>query len=98
MKWAESARLPRKIRETKESFEKCIRGCEVTSSKREDLLLDVLPCMSVVGQTDPKMKKDLHKLCRFPLRGRVIEMEDEMQVEIPTKQQTSWLEDDDIED
>jgi hypothetical protein len=106
MYWAESSRLPKKIRESRERFEMCLSGMEegggkVTSSKREDTLLDVLPLLRRIDKSlRGKMKRNLDVLCAFPLWGRgaqiVIEEEN---VEIPVKVHGGgWLEDDDIED
>jgi hypothetical protein len=70
------------------------------TSKREDLLLDVLPLWRVIDKRlNSKTKRDLHQLCAFPLRGRVHVEEPESDVEIQVQVHTNgWLEDDDIED
>lgn len=108
MKWAESIRLPKKIRDSKEIFNMLIDeyGEEVTTSKREDYLLDVLPFMLKVkdGRDLKKtgMRRNLKLLCGFPLRGRMIVDDEEMDEDgdlVTGKTFTGgWLIDDDIED
>jgi len=100
MRWAESTRLPRKIRDQKERFERIRRDCGdigISAGKREDLLLDVFPLAGRMGHHG--RKKDLQILCGFPLRGKVEVMEEEDVEIVEVEQHTGgWLEDDDIED
>lgn len=74
---------------------------KVTSSKREDLLLDVLPLSRIIDKNlNATMRGNLRGLCDFPLRGRIIIEEPEVEEEKePVKSHTGgWLIDDDIED
>jgi hypothetical protein len=101
MRWAESSRLPRKIRDQRERFERVrigIGDIGMSAGKREDLLLDVFPLAGRIGHKG--RKKDLEILCGFPLRGRTVELLEEEDVEVvEVKKHTGgWLEDDDIED
>jgi hypothetical protein len=101
MRWAESIRLSKRTRDTRERLDQLISVCQVTTSKREELLLEVLPFWGVIDRTmNSRTKKNLQKLCDFPLRGKMIidEIESDGQVEVPGKSHTGgWLIDDDIE-
>ena len=102
MRWAESIRLPKRTRETRERLERLIDACQVTTSKREDLLLDVLPLWKTIDKTlNSKTRRNLQRVCDFPLRGKMMvdEVESDGDVEGPVKSHTGgWLIDDDIED
>ena len=101
MRWPEDTRLPRKIRVSRELFESCIRECEVLTSKREDMILDVLPLWGKIERNlSVKVKRNLRELCGYPLRGKHIQIEPPItEDEVVEKVQTGgWLEDDDIED
>ena len=106
MKWPESTRIPKKIRERWDRFQTCVEGVnEFKGMKMEDLLLDVLPFWMVIDKgLSLKMKRGLQYICDFPLRGRriTVEMavEDEEQAKVETEKVHSggWLIDDDIED
>ena len=102
MRWAESIRLPKRTRETRERLDRLIDVCQVTSSKREDLLLDVLPLWRTIDKTlNSKMRRNLQRVCDFPLRGKMMvdEAESDRDAEGPVKSHTGgWLIDDDIED
>jgi hypothetical protein len=102
MRWAESIRLPKRIRESKEGLGQLSDACKTITSKREDLLLDVLPLWRIIDRTlNSRTRKNLQKLCDFPLRGRMIidEMDSDEQSKVPQKSHTGgWLIDDDIED
>jgi hypothetical protein len=101
MKWPESARLPAKIRESRERLERCVQGWEGRSGSREDMLFDILPYAKAIGKAgDARMKRELSSLCGFTLRGRVV-MEEVMEgeeVAVGKSGTGGWLEDDDIED
>jgi hypothetical protein len=101
MKWPETARLPKKIRESRERLDRCVNVWEGRSGRREDMLLDILPYARIIGKVgDTRMKRDLSILCGFTLRGRSI-IDEPMEEETgPAKgsNKGGWLEDDDIED
>src|SRR5204862_6021781 len=102
MRWAESIRLPKRTREIRERLDRFIDVCQVTTSKREDLLLDVLPFWRTIDKTlNLKTRRNLQYLCGFPLRGKMMvdEVESDGDIEIPVKSHTGgWLIEDDIED
>jgi hypothetical protein len=101
MRWPESIRLPKRTREVRERFDWIIDTCEMTTSKREDLLLDLLPMWRTIDKNlTSKLRRNLRQLCGFPLRGKMIIDEPESDVEVqPVKSHTGgWLIDDDIED
>ena len=101
MRWAESIRLPKRTRESRERLDQLIDVCQVTTSKREDLLLDVFPLWRVIDRTmNSRTRRNLRKLCEFPLRGKMIVDDVESEgVEVAGKSHTGgWLIDDDIED
>jgi hypothetical protein len=102
IRFPESARLSKKIRDSQTKFSRFM-GLAHGSSSREAMLLDVLPMWRVIGgDLDSNDKRELRELCEFPLRGRRV-VED-MDVEITKHDMHSkshhggWLEEDDIED
>jgi hypothetical protein len=101
MRWPENSRLPGKIRATKEIFETCILECEIQTSNREDMLLDVLPLWRIIdGNISHKIRRNLKTLCDYPLRGKQSIVEEAIVEEEVVEQgnKGGWLEDDDIED
>ena len=73
MRWAESIRLPKRTRESREGLSQLSDACQITTSKREDLLLDVLPLWRIIDRTlNSRTRRNLQKLCDFPLRGKMI--------------------------
>jgi hypothetical protein len=104
MRWAESIRLPKRTRETRERFNELFDICEVTSSKREDLLLDVLPFWRKIDRNlSLKVRRNIQLLCDFPLRGKMIIDEPELpegeeEKEVVKSHTGGWLIEDDIED
>lgn len=100
MRWPESMRIPRRMREKTEKFE---RLCEIAEGgKREDLLLDVFPLWRRIdGRLGMKTKWLLQGLVDFPLRGKKfvedVEMDDD-DVAVVTTHVGGWLLNDDIED
>jgi len=102
MRWPESSRLPKKIREAREKFSGMLFALEGSTSKREDMLLDVFPLWSKIERKmDVKIKRNLQHLCQFPLRGRMAEDEVEVAEEVLPQVKgvaKGWLSDDDIED
>jgi hypothetical protein len=101
IRFAEDIRLPTKIRESRELFERCVATTGVSIRKREDLLLDVFPYWRVIdGNLSSKIKAALHELCDYPVRGRLkskrkVVLEPEQGEEMYTG---GWLPEDDIED
>ena len=93
--------MPARTRTSREIFELCMRECDVLTSKREDMLLDVLPLWRTIDRNvNGKIRKRLRELCDYPLRGRQ-NVVDETVVEEEVGEQGYWgscLEDDDIED
>jgi hypothetical protein len=101
MKWPESARLPQRIRESRERLERCVKGWESRSGRREDMLSDILPYTRIIGKaSDARMKRELSLLCGFTLRGRAVmeEVVEEEAIAVQKSGTGGWLEDDDIED
>ena len=102
MRWPESARLIKATRNAKERFMQCLEECGVTTSKREDLLLDVLPFVGLVDkQLSTKVKGDITSLCAFQVKGRMSLKEpmEGVKEKVEVKlHRGGWLEDDDIED
>lgn len=101
LRWPESSRLPKRVRDAKERFMQCLDDFRATTSNREDLLLDVLPFLHTIDQLSAKVKNNLQILCGFPLRGRVTveePMEDLKLEEVVIAHSGGWLIDDDIED
>jgi hypothetical protein len=101
MRWSESTRLPQKTREARDKFDQLIDLCQLTSSTKEELLLDILPLWRMIDKNlSSKVRRNLQQLCDFPLRGKMIIDEPESDVEqVPLQTQTGgWLIEDDIED
>jgi len=100
MRWPESNRLPKKIRDARDTFHGLLDGVEVSTSKREDILLDVFPLWwKIEKKMDVRMRRNLHRLCQFPLRGKMLVEEPDVEEEVVVKGVTKgWLSDDDIED
>jgi hypothetical protein len=101
MRWPESNRLPKKIRDARDKFHGVLNMLEVSTSKREDMLLDVLPLSwKIEKKMDVRMRRNLRQLCLFPLKGKMLVEEDEGEEEVTVVKGVTkgWLSDDDIED
>lgn len=101
MRWAESNRLPQKTRDKMDKFNGLIYLCQVTASKKENLLLDVFPLWRIIDKNlNPKVRRNLQQLCEFPPTGKVtIDEPESDDRQVPIKTQTGgWLIDDEIED
>ena len=101
MRWPESNRLPKKIRDARDKFHGVLNVLDVWTSKREDMLLDVLPLSwKIEKKMDLKMIRSLQQLCQFPLKGKMLVEEPEVEEEVTVVKGVTkgWLSDDDIED
>jgi len=101
MRWPESNRLPKKIRDARDKFHGVLNMLDVSTSKREDMLLDVLPLSwKIEKKMDVRMRRNLRQLCQFPLKGKMLveEHEGEEEVTVVKGVTKGWLSDDDIED
>ena len=101
MRWPESNRLPKSIRDMREKFNGVLGAFDMSTSKREDILLDVLPLSrKIVTNMNIDLRRNLHTLCEFPLRGKMVAEEPEVEEEVPVIKGPAkgWLSDDDIED
>jgi len=89
MRWPETARLPRKVREMRERVDHVLRGMNrgvgewdsgtgfsrgvEFRGKRDEMVLEFLPFWGVIGLVEGKFRRDLKEICRFPLWGRAKE-------------------------
>jgi hypothetical protein len=101
MRWPESNRLPKKTRDAREKLWAVLNLCDISTSKREDMLLDVLPLLGKIDSNlGLKMRRPLQSLCTFPLGGKMVIDEPDAEGPVPTAKGAvkGWLSDDDIED